>query len=91
MRDKNVPKPVIVTDAKPLKRIVEETKCGIVVPSGDYNKMAEAIIGLHKDEKWTRKLGENGRNAVEEKYNWKNEAKKLVDLYKKLGEEYGRN
>ncbi|MHC1577405.1 MAG: glycosyltransferase family 4 protein [Candidatus Methanospirareceae archaeon] len=28
-------KPVIVTDCKPLKRIVEECDCGIVVPSGD--------------------------------------------------------
>lgn len=77
-------KPVIVTDAKPLKRIVEETKCGIVVPSGDYNKMAEAIIGLHEDKKWARKLGKNGRRAVEVKYNWEEEAKKLISLYEEL-------
>ncbi len=77
-------KPVIVTDCKPLKRIVEECDCGIVVPSGDYNKMAGAVIRLYKNKEYARKLGENGRRAVEEKYNWENEAKKLCGLYKRL-------
>ena len=80
-------KPVIVTDCKPLKRIVEECKCGIVVPSGDYNKMAEAIIMLYQNKEYARKLGKNGRRAVEEKYNWRNEAKKLCELYERLEEE----
>jgi len=79
-------KPVIVTDCKPLKRLVEECDCGIVVPSGDYNEMAEAVIRLYKDKEYARKLGENGRRAVEEKYNWENEAKKLCELYKRLEE-----
>ena len=81
-------KPVIVTDCKPLKRIVEECDCGIVVPSGDYNEMAEAVIRLYKDKEYARKLGENGRRAVEEKYNWENEAKKLCKFYGKRGKKY---
>lgn len=84
-------KPVIVTDCKPLMRIVEECGCGIVVPSGDHDKMAEVVIRLYKDKEYTRKLGENGRRAVEEKYNWENEARKLCELYRELGEEHGRN
>lgn len=78
-------KPVIVTDCKPLKRIVEECNCGIVVPSGDYNEMAEAVIRLHKGRGYGIKLGENGRKAVEEKHNWKNEANTLCELYGMLG------
>lgn len=77
-------KPVIVTNCKPLKRIVEECDCGIVVPSGDYNEMAQAIIGLYNNKEYVRKLGENGRRAVEEKYNWKNEANTLCELYDRL-------
>jgi len=77
-------KPVIVTDCKPLKRIVEECECGLVVPSGDYNEMAEAAIRLYTDKECARKLGENGRKAVEERYNWETEAKKLCKLYKKI-------
>lgn len=29
-------------------------------------------------------MGENGRRAVQEKYNWKNEAEKLLALYEEL-------
>ena len=83
-------KPVIVTDCKPLKRIVEECNCGIVVPSGDYNKLAEAIIKLYKDKEYAKKLGDNGKKAVEEKYNWKNEAMKLCALYGDLEDERHR-
>ncbi|RLI93481.1 MAG: glycosyltransferase WbuB [Candidatus Altiarchaeales archaeon] len=81
-------KPVVVTDAKPLRRIVEETKCGIVVPSGDYNKMANAVVKLYEDKDYAKKLGENGRRAVERKYNWEKEAEKLCELYEKLREGY---
>jgi len=31
-------------------------------------------------------MGENGGRAVEEKYNWENEEKKLLELYAKLSD-----
>ncbi|MEM1520205.1 MAG: glycosyltransferase family 4 protein [Candidatus Korarchaeum sp.] len=77
-------KPVIVTDRRALRRIVEECNCGIVVPP-DHDKMAEAIIELYEDPEYARRLGENGRRAVEEKYNWERDARKLRDLYASLG------
>lgn len=81
-------KPVIVTDAKPLKRIIEETNCGVVVPSGSSTKMGEAAIRLYENKDYAKMLGENGEKAVKEKYNWKNEGKKLVALYRNIEEEY---
>jgi glycosyltransferase involved in cell wall biosynthesis len=77
-------KPVIATNVKPIKRILEETRSGIVVPSGDYIRMAEGIIKLHDNKEYARKLGINGRKAVETKYNWKHEAKRLVQIYDEL-------
>ncbi len=77
-------KPIVTTDCIPLKRIVEETQSGIVVPSGDANGMANAIIELYNYPDRARQYGENGRRAVEMKYNWKNEAKKLIDLYQRF-------
>lgn len=29
-------------------------------------------------------MGENGKKAVLEKYNWENESKKLLKIYKKI-------
>ncbi len=77
-------KPIVTTDCIPLKRIVEETQSGIVVHSGDANEMANAIIELYNNPDRAHQYGENGRKAVEIKYNWKNEAKKLIDLYQRF-------
>jgi len=82
-------KPIIVTDCPPLKRIVEETGSGLVIPSGDYNKMAEAVIKCYENPEISRSMGENGRKAVEEKYNWKREAEKLCALYGRIQNERG--
>ncbi|WEU39795.1 MAG: glycosyltransferase family 4 protein [Candidatus Odinarchaeum yellowstonii] len=77
-------KPVIVSDAKPLKRIVEECQCGISVNPYNYNEVAEAVIKIYSNEKLAYEYGVNGRKAVEEKYNWSVEAKKLISLYEQL-------
>jgi glycosyltransferase involved in cell wall biosynthesis len=82
-------KPIIVTDCPPLKRIIEETRSGLVIPSGDYNKMAEAVIQCCENPKISRAMGENGRKAIEEKYNWKLEAEKLCALYGRIQNERG--
>jgi glycosyltransferase involved in cell wall biosynthesis len=49
--------------------------------------MGKAIIYLYKNIEYAKELGENGRRAVTEKYNWKNEGEKLVGLYKLIEEE----
>ncbi|UCE73367.1 MAG: glycosyltransferase family 4 protein [Methanomassiliicoccales archaeon] len=77
-------KPVIVTDCRPLKRIVEECDCGIVVPSHGYNEMTKAVIRLYENKDYAEQLGENGRKAVVDKYNWKRDGKKLVEVYKRF-------
>lgn len=77
-------KPVVVTDCKPLKRIVEECKCGIVVPSGDHRRLAEAVVRLYRNRDLAETFGKNGRKCVELKYNWRNEAEKLISVYREV-------
>jgi len=77
-------KPVIVSSAKPLKRIIEETRAGLVYPSGDSDALAQAVITLYKDKDLAEELGKAGEKAVEKKYNWENESKKLIELYYNL-------
>jgi glycosyltransferase involved in cell wall biosynthesis len=80
-------KPVIVTDCIPLKRIVEECKCGVVIPSKDHNELAKGVISLFENKEYAKQLGENGRKAVKQKYNWENAGTNLVGLYRSLGDE----
>ncbi len=77
-------KPVIVSSAKPLERIVHETRSGLVYPSGDAKALADAVIKIWQDDNLEITLGEAGKKAVKNKYNWKLEEKKLINLYNRL-------
>lgn len=61
--------PVVASATTPLARLIEETKCGLVFPSGDDGALAEALESLY-DPNRRRRLGTNGREAVERRYNW---------------------
>jgi len=76
-------RPVLTTDCRPLRRIVEETGCGVVVPSGDAAAMARAAVALGDPEARAR-MGEAGRRAVFDRYNWGRDAQALIDLYRSL-------
>jgi glycosyltransferase involved in cell wall biosynthesis len=77
-------KPMVVTDAKPLKRIADETGCGLVVPSNDPVSMAQAICRILEDPNLQEELGKKGRKAALERYNWAIESEKLISLYEEL-------
>ena len=74
-------KTILVSDAKPLKRIIEETKAGTYFLSNDPEDFAQKVIELSKSE---IDYGKNGLKAVESKYHWNNDAKKLISLYHNL-------
>ena len=74
-------KPVLVTDAIPLKRIILETKAGLYYRSGDPESFADKILEIASSK---TEFGANGLKAVNEKYNWKNDAKVLINMYEGL-------
>ncbi|MBC8440646.1 MAG: glycosyltransferase family 4 protein [Deltaproteobacteria bacterium] len=67
--------PVIVTDAVPLARIVQEEKCGFSYKSGDSSDLQRAIVKLHGAE---LSFGMNGKRAIKRKYNWERDEKELL-------------
>jgi glycosyltransferase involved in cell wall biosynthesis len=77
-------RPVIVSDVKPLQRVVHDTDSGLVIPAGDHEAMANAVRKLYRHPETRAEFGENGRRAVEDRYNWENEAGTLRDVYRGL-------
>lgn len=75
-------KPVLVSDAVPLKRIVNETECGMVFRSRDIEDFAEKVIKL-KELSVRTKMGLNGFAAINSKYNWKHDSQTLRDIFRK--------
>ena len=76
--------PVVCTDFVLWREFVERWHCGICVDPENADEIANAIRYLfdHPDE--ARRMGENGRRAVEKEFNWAFEEKKLLALYEEL-------
>ena len=75
----------IITSDFPLwKEIVEGNNCGICVNPLEPKEIADAINYIMTNPVVAEKMGQNGKNAVLEKYNWDIEAKKLFDVYEEL-------
>lgn len=75
--------PVVVSDCVPLERIVDAERCGRVFRSGDPASFAAAVLAVAGDPDRSA-MGERGREAVLERYNWDATAAPLVDLYREL-------
>jgi len=76
--------PTITSNFPLWEKIIEENDCGICVNPLYPKEIAKAIEHLIKHPDEAKKMGKNGRKAVLEKYNWENESKKLLKIYKNL-------
>jgi len=63
--------------------LVKDTDCGIIVEY-DINHVRDAIIKLRDNSELRTRLGNNGRKAFVEKYNWDNMEKRLYQIYNNL-------
>ena len=76
--------PVIVSDLRAMRNVVEETNCGLITRPGSVSELTEALLKLHDDPELRREMGKNGKRAVEEKYNFRNEVENLTNLYERI-------
>ncbi len=76
--------PVISSDIKLWKEIVEGNSCGICVNPLDPKEIADAIKYIINNPSQAQEMGKDGRKAVLEKYNWGMEEKKLYGVYEEL-------
>ena len=60
--------------------IVNETGCGIIVEYDNIKQIKESIMTLRDNPDLCKKLGDNGRKAFLEKYNWKVMEQKLYKI-----------
>lgn len=76
--------PIICTEFELWKEFVDRYHCGICVDPGDVDEIATAIQYLLDHPEQARRMGENGRRAVEAEFNWGKEEEKLLALYQEV-------
>lgn len=75
---------VIASDFPLWREIVEGNQCGLLVDPLKPKEIAGAIDYLITHPEEARRMGDNGRRAVAESYNWRFEEQKLLAFYDQL-------
>lgn len=68
---------VIGSDARPVKRVIEESGCGLVFRDRDTASLASVIQRLGDDE-LRAQCGKAGQLAISEKFNWDADTRRLL-------------
>lgn len=76
--------PVLASDFPVYRKFVESAGCGFLVDPTDPASIAEKILWLIRNPQQAKQMGENGRRAVVDRYNWEREARSLVATYEEL-------
>lgn len=76
--------PVIATDFTLWKEIIEKYDCGICVNPHNVEEIRNAIVYLLNNPKVAKRMGDNGRKAVHDQYNWTSQESILFDMYDKV-------
>ena len=74
----------ISEDKTDMKKIIAEATCGIWVPTGDGEKLAQAIIKLASEPSLCEQLGKNGRVFAENNFSREKLTQKYFELLKDL-------
>lgn len=76
--------PVVLTRAPYNEKVMEQYRFGICVDPENVDEIAAAISYLLDHPEEARQMGENGRRAVKEEFNWGVEEHRLLNLYEAL-------
>ena len=73
--------PIICSNFERWQEFIDQNQCGIAVDPYDEKEIYEAIEYLRNHPDEAKRMGQNGKKAVQEKLNWNTQANHLVELY----------
>jgi glycosyltransferase involved in cell wall biosynthesis len=76
--------PVVSTKIGGIPEIVEDGNTGILVNPKDSDALANAIVYLIENDELARNMGKTGRDKVEQKFSWQQNAKEIVQIYNEV-------
>lgn len=76
--------PCVVTDIRGCRETVEQGRNGILVPLGNFRRLADAIVELLTDRERAKKMGEEGRRMARERFDEQIVFEKVKNEYDRL-------
>jgi glycosyltransferase involved in cell wall biosynthesis len=80
--------PVVSSNVTSMARIIRESKCGLIFEDRDLNQFIQCVLDL-TNTKLRQELGENGKRAVEEKYNWESDRRRMLNIINSIKDSKG--
>ena len=77
-------KPVVATNVNGIPEVVVDGITGFLVPPGDPNALAEAILKLLRDPELAHNMGQAGRLRVQEHFDLDKLHERVFELYEKV-------
>ncbi len=74
-------KPIIATNCRPIKRIIQETQAGVLYDPNNFEDLTDKMHFLFRNQQQAKIMGKKGKQAVSTKYNWEIEEKNLLAAY----------
>jgi glycosyltransferase involved in cell wall biosynthesis len=81
-------KPVVVSNVGGLPEVVEDGVTGIIVPPRNAEATANAIERLVLNKELRLQMGKAGRERVKRLYNWDDNVKQMINIYKEILEKH---
>jgi phosphatidylinositol alpha-mannosyltransferase len=72
--------PVVCSDIYGFRDVVKHEREALMVPSGDRDALADALVRLLDDETLRARLGKRGRQEAEQ-YSWGRVTEAVLDIY----------
>lgn len=67
-----------------VKKVINDSGCGIVIDSSEPESIAEGIINIFSDISSLRKMQSNGRAEINSKYSYEHDLKRMIAFYNSL-------
>jgi glycosyltransferase involved in cell wall biosynthesis len=78
--------PVVASDVGGIHEVVVTGQTGTLVPAGDPKALADAVLGLLRDDSYRTRLGANGRQRIVEEFSWQKAGDRTLELYQQIVE-----
>ncbi len=73
-------KPVIASNIEGYATVLSHNEEGLLVPAGDEEALAQAILSLSENRSLREQMGDKGKVKAK-KYSWENVAQQVIDYY----------